>query len=240
MEHNTEAYQKFSEHIKVKFNDIALLREAFTHRSYLNEHRGTNMKHNERLEFLGDAVLELVMTEYLFAQYPEEPEGRLTAYRSALVNTNSISSAASDWNMNEYLLLSRGESKDMGRARQYILANTFESVIGAIFLDQGYDTARDFIARSLFNRLEEVVGKRTWQDAKSRFQEEAQERTGITPNYLVLKETGPDHDKRFEVGVYIGSELVASGDGASKQDAEQIAAQHALNKKKWQEEPTAK
>lgn len=236
MDNSFTPYEKFAENIGVTFKDIALLREAFTHRSYLNEHRGTNMKHNERLEFLGDAVLELVMTEYLFAKYPDEPEGRLTAYRSALVNTNSISTAATDWNMNEYLLLSRGETKDMGRARQYILANTFESVIGAIFLDQGYDAAKDFIARSLFNRLEEVVGKRTWQDAKSRFQEEAQERTGITPNYLVLKETGPDHDKRFEVGVYIGSELVASGSGASKQDAEQSAAQHALDKKKWQEE----
>ena len=130
------------------------------------------MKHNERLEFLGDAVLELVMTEYLFAKYPEEPEGRLTAYRSALVNTNSISDAASAWDMNEFLLLSRGESKDIGRARQYILANTFEAVIGAIFLDQGYDASRDFIGRSLFNQLDEIVGKRLWQDAKSRFQEE--------------------------------------------------------------------
>ena len=235
MDNSLPIYEKFAETIGVTFNDIALLREAFTHRPYLNEHRGTNMKHNERLEFLGDAVLELVMTEYLYAEYPDEPEGRLTAYRSALVNTNSIARAATDWNMNEYLLLSRGEAKDVGRARQYILANTFESVIGAIFLDQGYDSAKDFIARSLFNRLEEVVGKRTWQDSKSRFQEEAQERTSITPNYVVLKETGPDHDKRFEVGVYIGNELVASGVGASKQDAEQAAALSALEKKNWQE-----
>ncbi|OGZ05901.1 MAG: ribonuclease III [Candidatus Lloydbacteria bacterium RIFCSPHIGHO2_01_FULL_49_22] len=235
MDNNLAEYEKFATEIGVTFKDLTLLREAFTHRSYLNEHRGTNMKHNERLEFLGDAVLELVMTEYLFAQFPEEPEGRLTAYRSALVNTDSISRAASDWNMNEYLLLSRGETKDMGRARSYILANTFEAVIGSIFLDQGYDGAKDFIARSLFNRLDEIVGKRLWQDAKSRFQEEAQERTGITPNYEVLKETGPDHDKRFEVGVYLGSDLVASGLGASKQDAEQIAAQSALDKKGWHE-----
>jgi ribonuclease-3 len=235
MEHNMGEYQKFSEIIGVQFKDISLLREAFTHRSYLNEHRGTSMRHNERLEFLGDAVLELVMTEYLYAKYPDEPEGRLTAYRSALVNTNSIASAATAWNMNEYLLLSRGEAKDMGRARQYILANTFESVIGAIFLDQGYETAKNFIARSLFNRLDEVVGKRLWQDSKSRFQEESQERTGITPNYVVQKETGPDHDKRFDVAVYIGSELVASGVGASKQDAEQAAALSALEKKAWQE-----
>lgn len=236
MDNTFSEYEKFSETIGIKFNDIALLREAFTHRSYLNEHRGTNMKHNERLEFLGDAVLELVMTEYLYAKYPEEPEGRLTAYRSALVNTDSISAAASDWDMNEYLLLSRGEAKDVGRARLYILANTFEAVIGAIFLDQGYESAKGFIARSLFNKLDNIVGKRLWQDAKSRFQEEAQERSGITPNYEVLKETGPDHDKRFEVGVYIGSELISSGTGASKQDAEQIAAQSALDKKGWQEE----
>ncbi len=236
MDNTFAEYEKFAATIGVTFNDIAILREAFTHRSYLNEHRGSDMRHNERLEFLGDAVLELVITEYLYAKYPEEPEGRLTAYRSALVNTNSISDAASDWNMNEFLLLSRGEAKDLGRARQYILANTFESVIGAIFLDQGYNVAKDFIARSLFNRLDEVVGKRLWQDAKSRFQEEAQERTGITPNYVVLKETGPDHDKRFEVGVYVGDELVASGEGASKQDAEQGAAQQGLDRKKWQDE----
>jgi len=149
------------------------------------------------------------------------------------VNTNSISEAASRWKMNDYLLLSRGESKDTGRARQYILANTFESVIGAIFLDQGYDAAKEFIAKSLFDRLEDIIGKRLWQDAKSRFQEEAQERMGITPNYEVVKEIGPDHDKRFQVGVYIGSEIIATGEGRSKQDAEQAAAQEALARKQW-------
>ena len=236
MEHTTADYEKFAAHIGVTFNDIDLLREAFTHRSYLNEHRGTNLKHNERLEFLGDAVLELVITEYLFQKYPDEPEGMLTAYRSALVNTNSISDAAVMWNMNEYLLLSRGEAKDTGRARQYILANTFEAVIGAIFLDQGYALAQEFIAKSLFDQLDEIVGKRLWQDAKSRFQEEAQERTGITPSYEVLKEVGPDHDKRFAVGVYIGSDLIASGEGRSKQDAEQVAAQAGLEQKGWIEE----
>lgn len=233
MDHTSVVYDKFAQHIGVKFNDIRLLVEAFTHRSYLNEHRGTGMRHNERLEFLGDAVLELVITEYLYAKYPDEPEGRLTAYRSALVNTNSISDAASDWGMNDYLLLSRGESKDTGRARQYILANTFEAVIGAIFLDQGYDAAKEFIAKSLFDMLDEIVGKRLWQDAKSRFQEEAQERTGITPNYEVIRESGPDHDKSFEVGVYIGSDLVTKGVGRSKQDAEQAAATAALLIKKW-------
>ena len=233
MEHSTLDYEKFASHIGVAFKDITILREAFTHRSYLNEHRATNMRHNERLEFLGDAVLELVITEYLYAQYPEEPEGKLTAYRSALVNTNSISEAATEWGMNDYLLLSRGEAKDMGRARQYILANTFESVIGAIFLDQGYDAAKGFIGKSLFKRLDDIVGKRLWQDAKSKFQEEAQDRIGITPNYEVIKEIGPDHDKRFDVGVYINGELIAQGEGRSKQDAEQAAALAALEKKNW-------
>ena len=233
MDHQTIDYEKFATHIGVAFKDITLLREAFTHRSYLNEHRGTNLKHNERLEFLGDAVLELVMTEYLFGKYPNEPEGKLTAYRSALVNTNSISDAATAWGMNDYLLLSRGEAKDMGRARQYILANTFEAVIGATFLDRGYDTAKEFIGKSLFQQLDAIVENRSWQDAKSRFQEEAQERTGITPNYVVLNESGPDHDKRFEVGVYIGSDLVAKGEGASKQEAEQLAAEAGLKKKAW-------
>lgn len=233
MDHSTKNYEEFAGRIGVTFNDVGLLREAFTHRSYLNEHRATGLKHNERLEFLGDAVLELVMTEYLFGKYPDEPEGKLTAYRSALVNTNSIGEAAARWSMNDYLLLSRGESKDTGRARQYILANTFEAVIGAIFLDQGYDKAKGFIAKSLFDQLEEIIGKRLWQDAKSRFQEEAQERMGITPSYEVLKEIGPDHDKRFEVGVYVGSELIASGEGRSKQDAEQAAATEGLVKKAW-------
>ncbi len=223
----------FAETMGVRFKDIDLLREAFTHRSYLNEHRNLKTGHNERLEFLGDAVLELVITEYLFRKYPDEPEGRLTAYRSALVNTNSIADAAVRWGMNDYLLLSKGESKDTGRARQYILANTFEAVIGAVYLDQGYDKAKEFIANSLFNEIDKVVQQRLWQDAKSRFQEESQERTGITPSYIVQKETGPDHDKRFMIGLYIGDDLIATGEGRSKQDAEQAAAQAGLEKKGW-------
>jgi len=233
MSHELARYEEFAQKIGITFKEISLLREAFTHRSYLNEHRGTGLKHNERLEFLGDAVLELVMTEYLFHKYPEEPEGKLTAYRSALVNTNSIADAAVAWGMNDFLLLSRGESKDTGRARQYILANTFEAVIGAVFLDGGYDAAHRFIEQSLFKRLDDVIEKRLWQDAKSRFQEAAQEKVSITPSYEVLREIGPDHDKHFEVGVYIGSELVAKGEGRSKQDAEQKAAETGLVKKGW-------
>lgn len=233
MERTDEEYRKFAEAIGVAFSDISLLREAFTHRSYLNEHKNLKTGHNERLEFLGDAVLELVVTEYLFTKYPDEPEGRLTAYRSALVNTNSIADAAVRWKMNDFLLLSRGESKDTGRARQYILANTFEAVIGAIYLDQGYAAAKDFIGRSLFSEVDRIVRERLWQDAKSRFQEESQERIGITPSYVVQKESGPDHDKRFVVGLYIGTDLVATGEGRSKQDAEQAAARAGLERKGW-------
>jgi ribonuclease-3 len=233
MDQMEEKYRAFAERIGVPFQDITLLREAFTHRSYLNEHRGIAWRHNERLEFLGDAVLELVITDYLFKRYPDEPEGMLTAYRSALVNTNSISEAATEWGMNDHLLLSRGEAKDTGRARQYILANVFEATIGAVYLDGGYDAARGFIERSLFGRLDNIVEKRLWQDAKSRFQEASQERVGITPHYVVEKESGPDHDKRFVIGVYVGDELVAKGEGRSKQDAEQAAAQAALERKAW-------
>lgn len=233
MERGDDEYKKFAASVGITFRDVDLLREAFTHRSYLNEHRGLKTGHNERLEFLGDAVLELVVTEYLFSKYPEEPEGMLTAYRSSLVNTNSLADAATRWQLNDLLLLSKGEAKDTGRARQYILANTFEAVLGAIYLDQGYDVAKQFVKYSLFERIEEIVSKRLWQDAKSRFQEESQERTGITPNYVVIRETGPDHDKRFEIGLYVGSDLVAKGEGRSKQEAEQAAAEAGLTVKGW-------
>ena len=215
------------------FRDPDLLRTAFTHRSYVNEYRGAPIDHNERLEFLGDAVLELVVTHFLYEKYPDKTEGDLTAYRAALVNTNTISDAAVRVGMNDLLLLSRGESKDTGRARQYILANVFESVIGALYLDQGYDAARDFIAAHIFPRVEDVVAKRLWQDNKSRFQEEAQERVSITPNYVIVDEEGPDHDKRFTVAACLNTEEVARGSGKSKQEAEQAAAANALNAKGW-------
>jgi len=209
------------------------LEQAFTHRSYLNENREAGKEHNERLEFLGDAVLELVVTEFLYAKYPEKPEGELTAYRAALVNTQSISDAASKLGMNDYLLLSRGEARDTGRARQIILANAFEALIGAIYLDTGYDAAQKFIDAQLFHKTDEVVSKRLWQDAKSKLQEISQEQSGVTPNYQLLNQSGPDHDKRFVVGAYIGSEKIASGEGRSKQEAEQDAAQKALATKGW-------
>ncbi len=223
----------FTARIGFPFNNKALIEQAFTHRSYLNEHRGATVSHNERLEFLGDAVLELVVTRFLFDKFPGDNEGELTAYRAALVNTNTISIVAQKLGMNEFLMLSRGEAKDTGRARQYILANTFESVVGAIYLDQGYDAAEKFIGQNIFPLTDEIVSKKLWQDDKSHLQEEAQERVSITPTYKILSESGPDHDKKFTVGVYLGTELVAEGEGKSKQEAEQSAARVALEKKAW-------
>ena len=211
---------------------------AFTHRSYLNENRlpsqaGARREHNERLEFLGDAVLELVVTEFLYAKYPDRPEGDLTAYRAALVNTVSISDAASKLGINEFLLLSRGESRDTGRARAIILANAFEALIGALYLDQGYLAAKDFIGKQLFHKTDEVVEKRLWQDAKSKLQEIAQDKAGITPTYELAGQSGPDHDKKFVIAVVIAGERIALGEGKSKQEAEQDAALKALAAKGW-------
>lgn len=229
-----KAFSTFEKETGFTFADKRLLKQAFTHRSYINEHRNSGLEHNERLEFLGDAVLELVMTEFLYAKYPDKPEGELTAYRAALVNTQSISAAASELDMNEYLLLSKGEAKDTGRARQYILANTYEAFIGALYLDQGYEPAKQFIANTLFHKAEEMVENRLWQDAKSRFQELAQEKEGTTPNYELLDDRGPDHDKHFISGVFLGKEKVAEGEGKSKQEAEQQAAEAALEKRGWE------
>lgn len=226
-------FEKFESKINYKFKSRVLLEQAFTHRSYLNENRAPGREHNERLEFLGDAVLELVVTEFLYAKYPEKPEGELTAYRAALVNTQSISDAATKLGMNDFLLLSRGEARDTGRARQIILANAFEAVIGALYLDAGYAVAKQFIADQLFHKTDEVVSKRLWQDAKSRFQEIAQEEVGVTPSYQLLDQSGPDHNKIFVVGAYIGNEKVATGEGRSKQEAEQAAAEKALAAKGW-------
>jgi ribonuclease III len=217
----------------ITFENKDLLIQAFTHRSYINENRGTNLKHNERLEFLGDAVLELVSTEYLFNEFPKKTEGDLTAIRAALVNTITISEVSKELGFNEELLLSKGEAKDTGRARQAILANTFESVTGAIYLDQGYEAAKDFISKNLLIKTESIIKKGLWIDAKSKFQEDAQEYMGITPVYKTLAEEGPDHDKKFTVAVYVGEEKVAKGIGKSKQDAEQAAAREGLRSKGW-------
>ena len=223
----------FAAQIGINFNQPKLLEQAFIHRSYLNEHRDYELEHNERLEFLGDAVLELVVTDYLFGKYPERSEGELTSFRAALVNTVTLSETADELKLNDYLLLSKGEARDNGRARQAILADTFEAVIGAIYLDQGYASARDFIARQLFGKTEEIVKKNLWQDPKSVFQEKAQENMSITPSYQVMKAVGPDHNKRFTIGLYLANELVAEGEGHSKQEAEQEAAQKGLVRKGW-------
>jgi len=223
----------FAAQLGVPFANESLLKQAFTHRSYLNEHKKLSVGHNERLEFLGDAVLELAVTEYLYAKFPEDTEGDLTSYRAALVNANTLSDIAADLHMDKYLLLSKGEAKDKGRARQYILANTFEAFVGAIFLDQGYEAARGFISRTVLPLTDKVVSEKLWLDAKSHFQEKAQEIEGTTPSYQVMKEEGPDHDKHFTVAVYIGKDLIAKGDGKSKQEAEQSAARAGLKARAW-------
>ncbi len=226
-------FKQFSTRIDVSFTKPDLLVEAFTHRSYLNENREHVGTHNERLEFLGDAVLELATTNFLFKKYPHKSEGELTNYRAALVNTVSLADTAQQIGINEYLLLSKGEAKDTGRAREVILADTFEAVIGAIYLDQGYVAAEAFIAKNLFGKIDEVIAKRAYQDAKSRFQELSQEKKGVTPSYRTLDEVGPDHDKRFTVGVFLNDDEIARGEAHSKQEAEQAAATAALAKNGW-------
>lgn len=226
-------FAPFEAKIGFSFKDGRLIETAFTHRSYLNENRAPGREHNERLEFLGDAVLELVVTEFLYKKYPEKPEGELTSLRAALVNTISIADAATKLGMNDFLLLSRGEAKDTGRARQIILANAFEAVIGALYLDQGYDAAYAFIEAQLFHKTDEVVEKRLWQDAKSRLQEVAQEKLGVTPTYELMDQSGPDHARSFTIAVFLGREKVALGEGKSKQEAEQDAAGKALAARGW-------
>jgi ribonuclease-3 len=225
--------ENFENLIEVKFNDINLLEQALTHRSFLNENKKIKSSHNERLEFLGDAVLELVVTDYLYQKYPDKNEGDMTSIRSALVNATTCAEVAKNLQVNDFLLLSRGEAKDTGRARQYILANALEAIIGAIYLDSGYEKAKEFVMRNIAPMTEEIVKKELWADSKSRFQEKAQDIIGITPAYKTLKEVGPDHDKKFTVGVFLGERKVAEGSGESKQDAEQSAARHALKEKGW-------
>lgn len=228
-------FESLAERIKVSFKDISLLRTACTHRSYLNENKGSGLEHNERLEFLGDAVLELVVTSFLFRKYSKKAEGELTAYRSAIVNTVSLTKAAEAMNLNDYILLSKGEAKDTGRARSIILANAMEAVIGSIYLDGGYNVAANFISEYILHviDIEEIVKKKSWIDAKSRFQERAQEKVSITPSYKTIKEIGPDHDKQFTLAVFLGDAQVATGSGPSKQEAEQKAAEKALEIKGW-------
>jgi ribonuclease-3 len=221
-------YQTFAtDKLKIKFKNIEILVTAFTHRSYVNEHRKTVFEHNERLEFLGDAVLELVTTEYLYNNF-QEPEGVLTNWRSALVRTESIGAAAAKLNFEPLLRLSRGEKRGSDRARAQILANSFEAVVGAIYIDQGYDVARDFIVDNLLVTFKDILAKGDWMDPKSHLQELVQSHENYTPVYKVLSEEGPDHDKIFSVGVYVNGKLRGMGTGSSKQAGQQQAAEAAL------------
>lgn len=226
-------FTDFEKKTGITFKNKNLIKQAFTHRSFINENPGTTLSHNERLEFLGDAVLELVVTDYLFQKYPNYTEGELTSIRSALVNAIFISETAQAMGMNDFLLLSKGETKDVGKARNYILANTYEAYIGAVYIDQGYDKAKKVITDSLLHKTDEIVSKKLWRDAKSLVQERAQEFDSLTPSYGVTEESGPDHDKHFTVGIYFGKDLVALGKGKSKQEAEQKAAENALKAKGW-------
>lgn len=232
-EEELKKLQYFSnEVLKVKFIDLALLKNALTHRSYINENNGIK-SNNERLEFLGDAVLELVITEYLFHKYPNYKEGELTSFRSATVKTTSLAETALIMNMGDYLYMSRGEEKTGGRIRPYILANTFEAIIGAIFLDCGLEEAKKFIKNTLISKIEIIIKNRLDIDSKSRLQELSQEKFNITPSYHLISEDGPDHNKIFKMGVKIGGKVIGIGEGHNKQEAESNAAKEAINN--WEE-----
>ncbi len=218
--------------ININFENKTLAKNAFVHRSYLNENPDFELGSNERLEFLGDAVLELATSEKLFKKYPNKPEGNLTNIRAALVCTSSLAEESKRLNLGNYLFLSKGEHDSGGREREYILANTFEALLGAIYLDQGYRTCQEFLEEKLFYKIEEIVKNRKYKDAKSTLQEIAQEEVGITPTYNVLDEWGPDHAKSFRMGVFLNNKQIGVGKGCSKQEGEQAAAQDALER--WQ------
>lgn len=225
---------KLEEIISINFKNKDLLKQAMVHRSYLNEHPSFDLSHNERLEFLGDAVLEIIVTEYLFNNYPDTPEGDLTNWRASLVNSKMLAEVAGQLGLEEFLYLSKGESKDKNsKARQYIIANAIEALIGAIYLDRGKDAAEKFIATNIISKLEYILSNKLYQDPKSKFQEKAQEEIGLTPHYRVIRETGPDHAKIFEIGLYIGNEIISKGKGSSKQEAQVEAAAKGLKKKNW-------
>lgn len=228
-------FNKLEKKLGVKFKNQDLLVQSVVHRSYLNEHPEFKLGHNERLEFLGDAVLELVVTEYLYRKY-ENPEGELTNWRAALVNARMLAQMANEMGINDFLFLSKGESKDEStKARQFILADAFEAVIGAIYLDKGMRVTRSFIEKNLIKKhLKTILDKKLYMDPKSKFQEESQDKHGITPRYKVLREFGPDHDKTFRVGIFLNDELVATGQGKSKQEAQVEAAEKGLQVKGWE------
>ena len=224
---NEKKLLQLEKSLGIIFKDKNLLKQSLVHRSYLNEHSEFELGHNERLEFLGDAVLEFVVTEYLYLNYLN-PEGELTNWRASLVNSHMLTEMAEDFNLDKYLYLSKGESKDTGKARSYILANAFEALLGAIYLDQGIKVIEDFIKTKLLVKLDHIIKNKLYLDPKSKIQEVAQEKMSITPNYRVLSESGPDHSKSFEVGVYLNDKLIAVGNGSSKQEAQVNAAKLGL------------
>lgn len=226
---DTTKLEKAQQNLKLEFNNLELLKKAFIHRSYLNETKEENLSHNERLEFLGDAVLELLVTEHLFHKYPQRPEGDLTSFRSATVKTESLAETAMQIGLGEYIYMSKGEEATGGRTRPYILANTFEALLGAIYLDKGYESAQKFLEEFLFPKIQVIVEKRLDIDGKSKLQELSQEITSFTPIYELIDESGPDHDKTFTMSVQIGNNSFGQGTGKSKQEAEQNAAANALN-----------
>lgn len=225
--------EEFNSKNNITFINIKLAEQAFVHRSFINENGRTGLEHNERLEFLGDAVLELVVTQFLYEKYPHQNEGDLTSYRSALVNAVTLGDLATRLGFNDLMKLSKGEAKDVHRARSSILADAYEAYCGALYLDQGYDVCRTFISTTLLHMTDEIIRKGLYRDAKSFVQEKCQELYGVTPNYKVLTEEGPDHDKLFSVGIYFGEDVVAEGRGKSKQEAETAAAKSALIVKGW-------
>jgi ribonuclease-3 len=225
--------QEFQNHIQIQFSNTKLIEQAFIHRSYINENPRSGLFHNERLEFLGDAVLELIVTEHLYIKFPDHNEGDLTAYRSALVNAVTLGEVADGLFFNDLIKLSKGEAKDITRARSSILADAYEAVVGAIYLDQGYDIAKRFITNTVLIKTDEIIQKGLYKDAKSFVQEKSQDLLSVTPAYKVISEEGPDHDKLFTIGIYFGDECIAEGTGKSKQEAETQAAKNALTKKGW-------
>jgi ribonuclease-3 len=227
-------FSKLEKEIGVEFKNKDLLKQAVVHRSYLNEHPSFGISHNERMEFLGDAVLEIIVTEHLFFSFPDTPEGDLTNWRASLVNSKMLAEIAVEIKLEDYLYLSKGEAKDKNsKARQYILANAVEALIGAIYVDQGIRSSKKFVKAKILSKLDYILSHKLYLDPKSKFQEKAQEECGVTPHYRVLKETGPDHNKIFEVGLYIGEELIEKGKGSSKQEAQVEAAEKGVKKKGW-------
>jgi len=222
-------FSSLEKKIKITFKNKSFVKNAFVHRSYLNEHRDFDLNSNERLEFLGDAVLEFIISKYLYKQFPDQEEGKLTAFRSSLVCSKTLSKVSRTLELGKYLLLSKGEEQSGGRDRPYILGNTFESLLGAIYLDQGLRKAQKFVHEFLIPELEEIIINQEYKDAKSQLQEITQEKVGVTPYYEIIDEKGPDHNKWFQTGVFLDKKRIGTGEGKSKQEAEQNAAKQALS-----------